>query len=58
MSLQLAEQYEENEQYVQAYDEYKKLSERNPKDLSLLERLGHLAMLLDKKDEIERILKR
>ena len=51
MSLQLAEQYEENEQYVQAYDEYKKLSERNPKDLSLLERLGHLAMLLDKKDE-------
>ncbi len=51
MSLQLAEQYEENEQYEQAYDEYKKLSERNPKDLSLLERLGHLAMLLDKKDE-------
>lgn len=51
MSLQLAEQYEENEQYVQAYDEYKKLSERNPKDLSLLERLGHLAMLLDKQDE-------
>lgn len=51
MSLQLAEQYEENEQYEQAYDEYKKLSERNQKDLSLLERLGHLAMLLDKKDE-------
>lgn len=51
MSLQLAEQYEENEQYEQAYEEYKKLSERNPKDLSLLERLGHLAMLLDKKDE-------
>lgn len=51
MSLQLAEQYEENEQYEQAYDEYKKLSERNSKDLSLLERLGHLAMLLDKKDE-------
>ena len=51
MSLQLAEQYEENEQYEQAYDEYKKLNERNPKDLSLLERLGHLAMLLDKKDE-------
>lgn len=51
MSLQLAEQYEENEQYEQAYEEYKKLSERNPKDLSLLERLGHIAMLLDKKDE-------
>ena len=51
MSLQLAEQYEENEQYEQAYEEYKKLGERNPKDLSILERLGHLAMLLDKKDE-------
>ncbi len=51
MSLQLAEQFEENEQYTQAYDEYKKLYERNPKDLSLLERLGHLSMLLDNKEE-------
>ena len=51
MSLQLAEQYEENEQYTQAYDEYKKLHERNPKDLSLLERLGHLSMLLENKEE-------
>lgn len=51
MSLQLAEQYEENEQYTQAYDEYKKLYERNPRDLSLLERLGHLSMLLDNKEE-------
>ena len=51
MSLQLAEQYEENEQYTQAYEEYKKLYERNPRDLSLLERLGHLSMLLDNKEE-------
>lgn len=51
MSLQLAEQYEENEQYTQAYEEYKKLYERNPKDLSILERLGHLSMLLENKDE-------
>lgn len=51
MSLQLAEQYEENEQYTQAYEEYKKLHERNPKDLSILERLGHLSMLLDNKEE-------
>lgn len=51
MSLQLAEQYEENEQYTQAFDEYKKLHERNPKDLSILERLGHLSMLLDNKEE-------
>lgn len=51
MSLQTAEQFEENEQYTQAFEEYKKLYERNPKDLSLLERLGHLAMLLDNKEE-------
>lgn len=51
MSLQLAEQYEENEQYTQAYDEYKKLYDKNPRDLSILERLGHLSMLLDNKEE-------
>ena len=49
--MSLAEQYEENEQYTQAYEEYKKLYERNPKDLSVLERLGHLSMLLDNKEE-------
>lgn len=51
MSLQLAEQFEENEQYDKAYEEYKKLHDRNPEDLSILERLGHTAMVLDKKDE-------
>ena len=51
MSLQLAEQYEENEQYDKAYEEYKRLHAKNPDDLSLLERLGHTAMVLDKKDE-------
>lgn len=51
MSLQTAEQFEENEQYDQAYEEYKKLYERNPKDLSLLERLGHISMLLDNKEQ-------
>lgn len=51
MSLQLAEQFEENEQYSQAFDEYKKLYEKNPKDLSLLERLGHLSMLLGQKED-------
>lgn len=51
MSLQTAEQFEENEQYTQAFEEYQKLYNRNPKDLSLLERLGHLSMLLDNKDQ-------
>lgn len=51
MSIQLAEQFEENEQYQEAYEEYKKSYEKSPKDLSILERLGHIAMVLDKKDE-------
>lgn len=51
MSIQTAEQYEDNEQYTQAFEEYKKLHERNPKDLSILERLGHLSMLLENKEE-------
>ncbi len=51
MSLQTAEQFEENEQYTQAFEEYQKLYNRNPKDLSLLERLGHLSLLLDNKEQ-------
>lgn len=51
MSLQLAEQYEDNELYEQAYEEYKKLYEKSPKDLSLLERLGHLSILLENKED-------
>lgn len=51
MSLQTAEQFEENEQYTQAYEEYKKLNEKNPNDLSILERLGHLSILLENKEE-------
>lgn len=51
MSLQLAEQFEANEQYEEAYREYKKEYEANPNDIGLLERLGHLSLILDKKDE-------
>ncbi len=51
MSLQTAEQFEENEQYTQAFEEYKRLYEKNPKDLSILERLGHLSILLENKEE-------
>ncbi len=49
--MSLAEQYEENEQYPQAFEEYKKMHEKNPKDLSILERLGHLSILLENKDD-------
>ena len=51
MSLQLAEQFEANEQYEQAYDEYKKELQNNPEDIGLLERMGHLSMILGKVDE-------
>lgn len=51
MTLQMAEQYEENEQYELALEEYKKLHEQMPKDLGIMERLGHLCSMLDKKDE-------
>lgn len=51
MSLQLAEQFEANEQYEDAYREYKKEYESNPDNMGILERLGHLSMILDKLDE-------
>ena len=51
MSLQLAEQFEANEQYEEAYREYKKEYEANPDNMGVLERLGHLSMILDKLDE-------
>lgn len=51
MSLQQAEQFEENEQYTEAFEEYKRLYDKNPKDLSLLERLGHLSILLGNRED-------
>ncbi len=51
MSLPLAEQFEANEQYEEAYREYKKEYESNPDNMGILERLGHLALILDKLDE-------
>ncbi|MFA7659300.1 MAG: hypothetical protein WCY19_07690 [Candidatus Gastranaerophilaceae bacterium] len=53
MSLNTAEQLEENEQYDKAYEEYKKMHAQKPKSIEILERLGHLATMLDKKSEAE-----
>lgn len=53
MSLQQAEQFEENEQYTEALEEYKRMYEKNPNDLSLLERMGHLSILLNNKEDAE-----
>lgn len=51
MSLPLAEQFEANEQYEDAYREYKKEYEQHPEDIGLLERLGHLSLILEHPDE-------
>lgn len=53
MSMNIAEQLEENEQYDKAYEEYKKIYIQRPKSIEILERLGHLAIILDKKSEAE-----
>ena len=51
MSIQLAEQFEANEQYEQAFAEYKKEYANSPDDIGILERLGHLSLILGNKDE-------
>lgn len=51
MSITIAEQLEENEQYDKAYEEYKKIHAQKPKNVEILERLGHVAMILNKKEE-------
>ncbi|MBQ6515727.1 hypothetical protein IJI31_00950 [bacterium] len=48
-----AAQFEENEQWEEAYEAYKKDYAHNPKSIELLEKLGHLALILNKKDEAE-----
>lgn len=53
MSLQAAEEFEENGQYEEAYEEYKKVYSHNPNDLSLLAQLGHIAVMLKRNDEAE-----
>lgn len=50
MSLQLAEQFEANEQYQEAFNEYIKEFEINPENMGILERLAHLSLILGNKD--------
>ena len=51
MSANIAEQFEENEQYDKAYEEYKKVLAQRPKSVDTLERLGHLAVILEKHED-------
>ncbi len=51
MSVRQAEIFEEQEEYQKAYEEYLNAYSSNPKDLNVLERLGHNALLLGKKED-------
>ena len=53
MSIELAEQFEEQEEYEKAYDEYKKLLTSRPKSVELLQRVAHVATILGKTEEAE-----
>ena len=55
--MSLAEQYEEQEQYELAYEEYKKILESGKQSSQLFQKLGHIASILNKKDEAENYYK-
>lgn len=54
MSIELAEQYEEQEEYEKAYDEYLKLLNARPKSVDLLQRTAHIAKIIGKEDDAEK----
>lgn len=56
--MTLAEQYENDEQYEKAYEEYKKQYENGKEKVHILQKLGHLASILNKKDEAEEYYKK
>lgn len=56
--MSLAEQYEEQEEYEKAYEEYKKELASKGDNSETLQRLGHLASILGKKEESQEYYKR
>lgn len=55
--MSLAEQYEKQEQFDLAFEEYKKQLDSGKESPELYERLGHLASILNKKNEAEEYYK-
>ena len=49
--MKLAEQFELDEKYEEAYAEYKKELPNKHNDIELLTKLAHIALIIDKKDE-------
>ncbi len=46
MTIEQAEQFEEQELYDKAYAEYKKLLEKRPNSVEILQRTAHVAKFL------------
>nr|MCR5266543.1 hypothetical protein [Cyanobacteria bacterium RUI128] len=55
--MSLAEQYENEEKYEEAYTEYKKELESGRESAELYKKLAHVASILNKKDEAEEYYK-
>ncbi len=53
MSIELAEQYEEKEEYEKAFQEYKQLLDAKPSSIDLMQRLAHVACILNRQDDVE-----
>ena len=51
MTIEIAEQFEQQEDYEKAYDEYKRLLAKKPNNIDLLQRTANVALILEKKDE-------
>jgi len=49
--MKLAEQFEMDEKYEEAYAEYKKELPHKQNDIELLTKLAHLSLILERKDE-------
>ena len=49
--MNLAEQFEQDEKYEEAYAEYKKQLAKKAGDIELLTKLAHIALILEKKDD-------
>ncbi len=53
MSIELAEKYEEQEDYEKAFNEYKQLLDAKPSSIDLMQRLAHVACILNRQDDVE-----
>ncbi len=56
MTIELAEQFEEQEQYEQAFAEYKRLLAKKETSIDLLQRTANVALILGKTEEASELL--